>query len=1098
MALGDIVVSIRGDERSFAAAAARARQENRRFRTAVTRNNARAASSFQQVEKAAFRLRARMIGLRAVAGGVASIFAGRGIVQYADQWRLAEARIATVTGDLGLAKQEMAELVQLANRSRGSIETLANAYAKLRLSRDELNKDTTFDLIETLQKSLIIGGNTSQEVRSVVLQLTQGIAADQLGGEELRTIRESGFFFQKILADGLGVTVGDLKQLGADSKLTAKAITEAITKMSDKVDEEFNKIPVTVGQASLRLQNNFREWVGSMDSASGATGALANSIVKFADNLGPILQGGLFAAAAGGALVFSRNVGRLTQTLGTNAAAAIRNQAAIRQSAKASIFAARVKAASAKADVEQARAAFLSAQANLRAATTQKAQTQASRELTAASQGLFRAQTRAATATNALATASARASISMRAAALAGSALRGALAFVGGPVGAAILAIAAGFALWSRNARKAAEATRTLANASEELAGISAKVTDENFVTTLARQQADIQRVTETIDTLKDSSVEAQRELRELSKVRDGSTRVARTSITGLTTEKVPGREFNTKEAERFAQLQNTIRANNENLISAENRLAEIQAARVVTEEEFIRLQRERSKESLNFDTGGGLTDKQTDKLANSLQSLRDRAAELKAEYDALGGSKGAAKSAALAQKTINDLANEGIQITPNLKEKIEALAKSIGQYEDKIGAFRKFNEEITSLEGKVSEARVEFENLGKAKPISEGAILAQQTINKLMADGVRLTPGMTAEVTRLANEYAGLQGRIDDASDAQDAFNDRMDEAKRLAEQYRTPLEVYRDRIKEINEAQKEFPDVFSNAAAERARAEAVGQYAGAIRAARDEQIKFSESIAEGIVFADSLGDAVRNVGTIIQRELAERLIVEPLTGFIDKGVSALGGLPGQAANDNSGKTVDQFGNIVEKAGQQVQGGFVPGIAQSISGLFTKQAAETAAAAATTSEATAKTAAAATTTASATTTAASLTALTASATAASGALATLGTSTSASAFIGGGSFGGFFAEGGTLSQGKFGIVGEEGPELISAASGPLNITPLNKLPSLSPGSGIASGGDRNNIFHFHGVKDMKSYEKNRATLEADMALAQRRASGDL
>lgn len=41
--------------------------------------------------------------------------------------------------------------------------------------------------------------------------------------------------------------------------------------------------------------------------------------------------------------------------------------------------------------------------------------------------------------------------------------------------------------------------------------------------------------------------------------------------------------------------------------------------------------------------------------------------------------------------------------------------------------------------------------------------------------------------------------------------------------------------------------------------------------------------------------------------------------------------------------------------------------------------------------------------------------------------------------------FGGFFADGGTLGAGQFGVVGEEGPELIT---GPANITPMNDMKS--------------------------------------------------
>jgi hypothetical protein len=41
--------------------------------------------------------------------------------------------------------------------------------------------------------------------------------------------------------------------------------------------------------------------------------------------------------------------------------------------------------------------------------------------------------------------------------------------------------------------------------------------------------------------------------------------------------------------------------------------------------------------------------------------------------------------------------------------------------------------------------------------------------------------------------------------------------------------------------------------------------------------------------------------------------------------------------------------------------------------------------------------------------------------------------------------FGGFFADGGNLAPGKFGIVGEEGPELIYGGSSGANIVPMSK-----------------------------------------------------
>jgi lambda family phage tail tape measure protein len=61
--------------------------------------------------------------------------------------------------------------------------------------------------------------------------------------------------------------------------------------------------------------------------------------------------------------------------------------------------------------------------------------------------------------------------------------------------------------------------------------------------------------------------------------------------------------------------------------------------------------------------------------------------------------------------------------------------------------------------------------------------------------------------------------------------------------------------------------------------------------------------------------------------------------------------------------------------------------------------------------------------------------------------------------------FGGFFAGGGSLPAGKFGIVGEKGPELIT---GPANIT---------PGSGVsAQGGGVTNVYYTINANDASSF----------------------
>ena len=82
--------------------------------------------------------------------------------------------------------------------------------------------------------------------------------------------------------------------------------------------------------------------------------------------------------------------------------------------------------------------------------------------------------------------------------------------------------------------------------------------------------------------------------------------------------------------------------------------------------------------------------------------------------------------------------------------------------------------------------------------------------------------------------------------------------------------------------------------------------------------------------------------------------------------------------------------------------------------------------------------------------------------------------------------FGGFFADGGKLSPGKFGVVGENGPELAFAGSSPLNIMPN--------GMGAAPITVNMNVQ----TPDVQSFRQSQGQLAADMARSIDRARRNL
>ena len=72
-----------------------------------------------------------------------------------------------------------------------------------------------------------------------------------LHGDELKSILENNGTLARTLAQGLGVTVGELRKLGSEGKLTADKVAEALLGQYDQIQSRSAELPATVGGACV-------------------------------------------------------------------------------------------------------------------------------------------------------------------------------------------------------------------------------------------------------------------------------------------------------------------------------------------------------------------------------------------------------------------------------------------------------------------------------------------------------------------------------------------------------------------------------------------------------------------------------------------------------------------------------------------------------------------------------------------------------------------------------------------------------------------------------------------------------------------------------
>lgn len=252
-------------------------------------------------------------------GAVTAGLGVNAVRRYAEAWRNAERQLTSAGAAVEGNREKLA---RLAIRVRGDFEATSSAAARFaRVTGDGI--DASIRRVETLQKLLAIGGASQGERRSAVLQLTQGLRSEQLGGEELRAIKEAApIEFLDALAARAGGTRRELKELGAQGKLTSDVITGALDDLAATADQRFSELAVTGSEAAEILGTGFSVFFGRLDEQFGATAGInqflsdtGRFLAEDAEAAATFAKALEVAAVAAGSLAGGRALGAVNRVL---------------------------------------------------------------------------------------------------------------------------------------------------------------------------------------------------------------------------------------------------------------------------------------------------------------------------------------------------------------------------------------------------------------------------------------------------------------------------------------------------------------------------------------------------------------------------------------------------------------------------------------------------------------------------------------------------------------------------------------------------------------------------------------------------------------
>ncbi|MDC5892169.1 phage tail tape measure protein [Proteus mirabilis] len=497
-ALGTLNIDLTLNTASFTNAINRSQHQTERFNQSV---RVSLQSITVQQERMASQTAKSAMSFANFAKVVTGALSINQVINYADSWTDLQNRMKLVTNSTEALNKATNDVYTIAQKTYQSLDATAQVYQRFSDNAERLgiNQLKVAELTETVSKAVSLSGTSAAAAATGLTQFGQALAAGQLRGQDLNSVIEQIPGLAQAIAEGMGISMGELKQRAQDGETSIDKIIESLERVKASVDQKFATSVTTVSQSFTNLQSAMTKFVGEANQSTGATQLLNTGLSVLSNNFSEVMK--VVEALAVTAIVMK--ITKWTQ-------ATYAQTAATKLKVQQDLIAAKATQAKMTAELELARVEMRSLQAQLQLAQTEAQRSSIRMRMKAQSSIIV-------SATNAETLATQRLNAAQRASSTLGRGFGGALAFLGGPLGIATGLLTAGamaYYEWQQQAeqsrQKALEYAESLDVATESLN----KLSD-------AERQASIGKLFDSFDAQIEKIEELKKKQEELKRSSD-------------------------------------------------------------------------------------------------------------------------------------------------------------------------------------------------------------------------------------------------------------------------------------------------------------------------------------------------------------------------------------------------------------------------------------------------------------------------------------------------------------------------------------------------------------------------------------------------
>ncbi|PIF29420.1 tape measure domain-containing protein [Acidovorax sp. 56] len=220
----------------------------------------------------------------------------KSVAETADEFRNLEARVKLATGEGPQFTKSFGEVQRIALSTNSALDETGTLFARLTKASQEgglaavAAQQRALGLTQTINQAIQLSGGSAESSKAAITQLVQGLQGGALRGDEFNSVMEQSPRLAQAMADGLGVTTGELRKLAEQGALTSETVMRALEGQADAVAGEFGKLPATVGRALQNLSSQWTIYVGNADKGLLSSANAAKVINALASNLDTVVS----------------------------------------------------------------------------------------------------------------------------------------------------------------------------------------------------------------------------------------------------------------------------------------------------------------------------------------------------------------------------------------------------------------------------------------------------------------------------------------------------------------------------------------------------------------------------------------------------------------------------------------------------------------------------------------------------------------------------------------------------------------------------------------------------------------------------------------